>query len=120
MHGEDLLPESNCTGTTVHDVDPLTELIPMDARNLRIQVVFHFVALQDIGHLAVGGSPDRHVSPWNSPALSTQKASRPFDACSFGITLLEFLIGKFSVHANGGGEVTHFVRWVRCETDESP
>ena len=55
MHGENPLPKSNCTGMTVHDVELLTEWIPMEARNLRIQeVVFHFVALQDIVYLAVG------------------------------------------------------------------
>ena len=50
------------------------------------------------------------MSPGNSPTLSTQKALQPFDACSFEIALPEILAGKFSVHANGGGEVTHLVR----------
>ena len=38
----------------LHNVEPLTKWIPMEARNLRIQeVVFYFVALQDIVYLAV-------------------------------------------------------------------
>ena len=46
MHGKNLLPKSNCTGMTVHNVEPLTKWISMEACNLRMQeMVFYFVAL---------------------------------------------------------------------------
>lgn len=54
----------------------------------------------------------------NLEVSDTQKASQPFDAYSFGIALLGLLTGKSSVYATGSDEVTHSVRWVRCEADE--
>ncbi|XP_038683703.1 probable inactive receptor kinase At4g23740 [Tripterygium wilfordii] len=47
-----------------------------------------------------------------------RKAMRASDVYSFGVLLLELLTGKSPVHATGGDEVVHLVRWVNSVVRE--
>ncbi|KAJ4952471.1 hypothetical protein NE237_029303 [Protea cynaroides] len=70
------------------------------------------------------------MSPIIAPAISratgyrapevidTRKATQPSDVYSFGVLLLELLTGKSPVHATGGDEVIHLVRWVHSVVRE--
>lgn len=48
----------------------------------------------------------------------TRKASPASDVYSFGVLLLELLTGRSPVHATGGHEVVHLVRWVNSVVRE--
>ncbi|KAJ4954890.1 hypothetical protein NE237_011673 [Protea cynaroides] len=48
----------------------------------------------------------------------TRKATQPSDVYSFGVVLLELLTGKSPVHATGGDEAVHLVRWVNSVVRE--
>ncbi|KAL3524380.1 hypothetical protein ACH5RR_017214 [Cinchona calisaya] len=48
----------------------------------------------------------------------SRKASQASDVYSFGVLLLELLTGKSPVHATGGDEVIHLVRWVHSVVRE--
>lgn len=69
------------------------------------------------------------ASPMTQPAMrntgyrapevtDTRKVSQPSDVYSFGVILLELLTGKSPIHALGGDEVVHLVRWVHSVVRE--
>ncbi|XP_061355187.1 probable inactive receptor kinase At4g23740 [Gastrolobium bilobum] len=69
------------------------------------------------------------MSPIPPPALratgyrafevtDTRKATPASDVFSFGVLLLELLTGKSPMHATGGEEVVHLVRWVNSVVRE--
>uniref|UniRef100_A0A5B6YWI8 Putative Leucine-rich repeat protein kinase family protein isoform 1 n=2 Tax=Davidia involucrata TaxID=16924 RepID=A0A5B6YWI8_DAVIN len=63
--------------------------------------------------------PIARASGYRAPeVIDTRKASQPSDVYSFGVLLLELLTGKSPVHATGGDEVIHLVRWVHSVVRE--
>ncbi|KAH7854452.1 hypothetical protein Vadar_013977 [Vaccinium darrowii] len=69
------------------------------------------------------------TSPMTQPAMrntgyrapevtDTRKVTQPSDVYSFGVILLELLTGKSPIHALGGDEVVHLVRWVHSVVRE--
>ncbi|XP_057951118.1 probable inactive receptor kinase At4g23740 [Malania oleifera] len=48
----------------------------------------------------------------------SRKATQASDVYSFGVLLLELLTGKSPIHATGGDEVVHLVRWVHSVVRE--
>ncbi|GAB4857486.1 hypothetical protein Ancab_015395 [Ancistrocladus abbreviatus] len=48
----------------------------------------------------------------------SRKASHASDVYSFGVFLLELLTGKSPIHATGGEELVHLVRWVHSVVRE--
>ncbi|KAJ0099470.1 hypothetical protein Patl1_20298 [Pistacia atlantica] len=48
----------------------------------------------------------------------SRKATQASDVYSFGVLLLELLTGKSPIHATGGEEVIHLVRWVNSVVRE--
>ena len=69
------------------------------------------------------------MSPIPPPALrasgyraaevtDTRKATPTSDVYSFGVLLLELLTGRSPIHATGGEEVVHLVRWVNSVVRE--
>ncbi|TKY56012.1 inactive receptor kinase [Spatholobus suberectus] len=48
----------------------------------------------------------------------TRKATPASDVYSFGVLLLELLTGRSPLHAKGGEEVVHLVRWVNSVVRE--
>uniref|UniRef100_A0A5B6YX42 Putative Leucine-rich repeat protein kinase family protein isoform 1 n=1 Tax=Davidia involucrata TaxID=16924 RepID=A0A5B6YX42_DAVIN len=63
--------------------------------------------------------PIARASGYRAPeVIDTRKASQPSDVYSFGVLLLELLTGKSPVHAIGGDEVIHLVRWVHSVVRE--
>ncbi|KAL0400646.1 UNVERIFIED_CONTAM: putative inactive receptor kinase [Sesamum latifolium] len=63
--------------------------------------------------------PVMRTAGYRAPEVTdTRKASQPSDVYSFGVLLLELLTGKSPVHASGGEEVIHLVRWVHSVVRE--
>ncbi|KAA8522482.1 hypothetical protein F0562_013157 [Nyssa sinensis] len=63
--------------------------------------------------------PIARAAGYRAPEVTdTRKASQPSDVYSFGVLLLELLTGKSPVHATGGDEVIHLVRWVHSVVRE--
>lgn len=63
--------------------------------------------------------PIARAAGYRAPEVTdTRKASQPSDVYSFGVLLLELLTGKSPVHATGGEEVVHLVRWVHSVVRE--
>ncbi|KAL1531966.1 putative inactive receptor kinase [Salvia divinorum] len=50
--------------------------------------------------------------------MDSRKAMQASDVYSYGVFLLELLTGKSPVHASGGEEVIHLVRWVNSVVRE--
>ncbi|OVA01902.1 Protein kinase domain [Macleaya cordata] len=63
--------------------------------------------------------PVPRATGYRAPEVTdTKKAAQPSDIYSFGVLLLELLTGKSPVHATGGDEVVHLVRWVQSVVRE--
>ncbi|KAF8380108.1 hypothetical protein HHK36_027579 [Tetracentron sinense] len=63
--------------------------------------------------------PISRAAGYRAPEVTdTRKASQASDIYSFGVLLLELLTGKSPVHAMGGDEVIHLVRWVHSVVRE--
>ncbi|KAG4969518.1 hypothetical protein JHK82_035216 [Glycine max] len=74
--------------------------------------------LSDIG-LAALMNPALRATGYRAPeATDTRKAIPASDVYSFGVLLLELLTGRSPLHAKGGDEVVHLVRWVNSVVRE--
>ncbi|KAL9315667.1 hypothetical protein ACSQ67_016668 [Phaseolus vulgaris] len=74
--------------------------------------------LSDIG-LATLMNPAMRTTGYRAPeATDTRKSVPASDVYSFGVLLLELLTGRFPLHAKGGEEVVHLVRWVNSVVRE--
>ncbi|XP_022637979.1 probable inactive receptor kinase At5g53320 isoform X2 [Vigna radiata var. radiata] len=74
--------------------------------------------LSDIG-LATLINPATRTTGYRAPeATDTRKSVAASDVYSFGVLLLELLTGRFPLHAKGGEEVVHLVRWVNSVVRE--
>ncbi|WJZ81960.1 hypothetical protein VitviT2T_001762 [Vitis vinifera] len=63
--------------------------------------------------------PISRAAGYRAPEVTdTRKASQSSDVYSFGVVLLELLTGKSPIHATGGDEVIHLVRWVHSVVRE--
>ncbi|KAK4384891.1 putative inactive receptor kinase [Sesamum angolense] len=63
--------------------------------------------------------PVMRTAGYRAPEVTdTRKVSQPSDVYSFGVLLLELLTGKSPVHASGGEDVLHLVRWVHSVVRE--
>ncbi|KAI3458053.1 hypothetical protein Pfo_014716 [Paulownia fortunei] len=63
--------------------------------------------------------PVMRTAGYRAPEVTdTRKVSQASDVYSFGVFLLELLTGKSPVHASGGEEVIHLVRWVHSVVRE--
>ncbi|KHN08297.1 Putative inactive receptor kinase [Glycine soja] len=74
--------------------------------------------LSDIG-LATLMNPALRATGYRAPeATDTRKTLPASDVYSFGVLLLELLTGRSPLHAKGGDEVVHLVRWVNSVVRE--
>ncbi|XP_043717442.1 probable inactive receptor kinase At4g23740 [Telopea speciosissima] len=63
--------------------------------------------------------PISRAAGYRAPeVIDSRKATQPSDVYSFGVLLLELLTGKSPVHATGGDEAVHLVRWVQSVVRE--
>uniref|UniRef100_A0A5B6YUF7 Protein kinase domain-containing protein n=1 Tax=Davidia involucrata TaxID=16924 RepID=A0A5B6YUF7_DAVIN len=63
--------------------------------------------------------PIMRTAGYRAPEVTdTRKASQAADVYGFGVLLLELLTGKSPIHATGGDEVFHLVRWVHSVVRE--
>ena len=63
--------------------------------------------------------PISRAAGYRAPEVTdTRKAMQPSDVYSFGVVLLELLTGKSPIHATGGDEIVHLVRWVHSVVRE--
>ncbi|XVF13024.1 hypothetical protein REPUB_Repub08aG0171600 [Reevesia pubescens] len=63
--------------------------------------------------------PIARAAGYRAPeVIDTRKAMQPSDVYSFGVVLLELLTGKSPIHATGGDEIVHLVRWVHSVVRE--
>ncbi|KAK9292560.1 hypothetical protein L1049_020534 [Liquidambar formosana] len=63
--------------------------------------------------------PVMRSAGYRAPEVTdNRKASQASDVYSFGVLLLELLTGKSPIHATGGDEVVHLVRWVQSVVRE--
>ncbi|XP_042505001.1 probable inactive receptor kinase At4g23740 [Macadamia integrifolia] len=63
--------------------------------------------------------PISRAAGYRAPeVIDTRKATQSSDVYSFGVLLLELLTGKSPVHATGGDEIVHLVRWVHSVVRE--
>ncbi|GMI95482.1 hypothetical protein like AT4G23740 [Hibiscus trionum] len=63
--------------------------------------------------------PISRAAGYRAPEVTdTRKAMQPSDVYSFGVFLLELLTRKSPIHATGGDEVVHLVRWVHSVVRE--
>ncbi|XWS48510.1 hypothetical protein CRYUN_Cryun13aG0084200 [Craigia yunnanensis] len=78
--------------------------------------------VSDIGLAAVTSPMPPSVmraAGYRAPEVTdTRKATHASDVYSFGVLLLELLTGKSPIHATGGEEVVHLVRWVHSVVRE--
>ncbi|CAK9176963.1 unnamed protein product [Ilex paraguariensis] len=64
-------------------------------------------------------SPVMRRAGYQAPEVTdSRKVSQAYDVYSFGVLLLELLTGKSPIHATGGDEVFHLVRWVNSVVRE--
>lgn len=82
----------------------------------------HYGCVSDLGLISLMSPvapPISRAAGYRAPeVIDTRKASQPSDVYSFGVLLLELLTGKSPVHATGGDEVVHLVRWVHSVVRE--
>ncbi|KAK8537172.1 hypothetical protein V6N12_043345 [Hibiscus sabdariffa] len=63
--------------------------------------------------------PVMRAAGYRAPEVTdTRKATQASDVYSFGVFLLELLTGRSSIHATGGDEMVHLVRWVHSVVRE--
>ncbi|KAL4339171.1 hypothetical protein GQ457_08G033130 [Hibiscus cannabinus] len=63
--------------------------------------------------------PISRAAGYRAPEVTdTRKAMQPSDVYSFGVFLLELLTRKSPIHATGGEEIVHLVRWVHSVVRE--
>nr|XP_027110142.1 probable inactive receptor kinase At4g23740 [Coffea arabica] len=63
--------------------------------------------------------PVMRTAGYRAPEVTdSRKVSQASDVFSFGVLLLELLTGKSPIHATGGDEVIHLVRWVNSVVRE--
>ncbi|XP_044467234.1 probable inactive receptor kinase At4g23740 [Mangifera indica] len=63
--------------------------------------------------------PVMRAAGYRAPEVTdSRKATQASDVYSFGVLLLELLTGKSPMHATGGDEVIHLVRWVNSVVRE--
>lgn len=78
--------------------------------------------VSDIGLAAVMSPmppPVMRAAGYRAPEVTdTRKATQASDVYSFGVVLLELLTGKSPIHATGGEEIVHLVRWVHSVVRE--
>lgn len=94
--------------------------------NIRSSNIFlnsqQFGCVSDFGLAAVMSPlapPISRAAGYRAPEVSdTRKATQASDVYSFGVFLLELLTGKSPVHATGGDELVHLVRWVHSVVRE--
>ncbi|KAK6947880.1 Leucine-rich repeat [Dillenia turbinata] len=81
-----------------------------------------FGCVSDVGLTTVMSSlspPISRAAGYRAPEVTdTRKATQSSDVYSFGVLLLELLTGKSPIHATGGDEVVHLVRWVHSVVRE--
>ncbi|KAK6935479.1 Leucine-rich repeat-containing N-terminal, plant-type [Dillenia turbinata] len=75
-----------------------------------------FGCVSDVGLTTVMSPlspPISRAAGYRAPEVTdTRKATQSSDVYSFGVLLLELLTGKSPIHATGGDEAVHLVRWV--------
>jgi len=94
--------------------------------NIRSSNIFlnscQYGCVSDFGLAAVMSPlapPIARAAGYRAPEVSdTRKATQASDVYSFGVCLLELLTGKSPVHATGGDELIHLVRWVHSVVRE--
>ncbi|KAE8722678.1 putative inactive receptor kinase [Hibiscus syriacus] len=78
--------------------------------------------VSDIGLASAMSSmppPITHAAGYRAPEVTdTRKATQASDVYSFGVFLLELLTGRSPIHATGGEEIVHLVRWVHSVVRE--
>ncbi|KAK8521235.1 hypothetical protein V6N12_005145 [Hibiscus sabdariffa] len=78
--------------------------------------------VSDIGLASVMSSippPIMRAAGYCAPEVTdTRKVSQASDVYSFGVFLLELLTGRSPIHATGGEEIVHLVRWVHSVVRE--
>ncbi|GMJ06476.1 hypothetical protein like AT4G23740 [Hibiscus trionum] len=63
--------------------------------------------------------PIMRAAGYRAPEVTdTRKATQASDVYSFGVFLLELLTGRSPIHATGGEEMVHLVRWVHSVVRE--
>ncbi|KAL7229895.1 hypothetical protein ACSBR2_008448 [Camellia fascicularis] len=82
----------------------------------------HYGCLSDLGLATLMSPmtpPVMRTAGYKAPEVTdTRKVSHASDIYSFGVLLLELLTGKSPIHATGGDEVVHLVRWVNSVVRE--
>lgn len=94
--------------------------------NIRSSNIFlnpqQYGCVSDFGLAAVMSPlapPISRAAGYRAPEVNdTRKATQASDVYSFGVFLLELLTGKSPVHATGGDELVHLVRWVHSVVRE--
>ena len=78
--------------------------------------------VSDLGLATITSSlapPISRAAGYRAPEVTdTRKATQTSDVFSFGVVLLELLTGKSPIHATGGEEIVHLVRWVHSVVRE--
>nr|GMD53733.1 probable inactive receptor kinase At4g23740 [Ipomoea batatas] len=82
----------------------------------------HYGCVSDLGLatlIAPMSAPLAQTAGYCPPEVTdTRKATQASDVYSFGVLLLELLTGKSPMHATGGDEFVHIVRWVHSVVRE--
>ncbi|GMI99650.1 hypothetical protein like AT4G23740 [Hibiscus trionum] len=78
--------------------------------------------ISDIGLASVMSPmppPVMRAAGYRAPEVTdTRKTTQASDVYSFGVFLLELLTGRSPIHATGGEEIVHLVRWVHSVVRE--
>ncbi|KAA8539999.1 hypothetical protein F0562_026691 [Nyssa sinensis] len=82
----------------------------------------HYGCVSDLGLATLMNPmapPVMRTTGYRAPEVTdASKISQASDVYSFGVLLLELLTGKSPIHATGGDEVVHLVRWVHSVVRE--